>query len=509
MASTTGIELGPDSSVLVALRPVRSGAAQVLAIHTISAAEWPAHDDALSDALRSARRRKRLPRRATVVAWDGPDDAEDEVTARAGLRALGAAGFRIEEVLTPPQALARVASARSRKAPTDAVAWLALNTHGAAIAIVRGSELLFGRTFQWTYNPELTATRAQLLQRYSLIAHLAPEVRHGMAEVRASHGVTVDAVVTCGDLPELRSLTMPLIEELDLEVETLDSADGFVAAGSVKPDRLAEVAPAIRLASAAALAPATVADRGAAPSPMMRAAAAAALIAALAWGGFLYWNVFTAAPAKPIPVPPRIAATRDAAPRVSSAPMTPAPQATAEPRNAPPIRALRIDLVQATPPPPTRVESRTTPLPRRDTASEPVPIEPQPQTPAAAPSAPPQASQRVSRPPAPFPAPSSTLRSVAEQQWPAPVDTRSVVLPSPVTLTKPERQTPLNEPLPKVDSILIDQERRLAIIAGVVVGIGDAVGPRTVIQIDRDGVVLREPSGLAVRITLRARSARW
>jgi hypothetical protein len=54
-----------------------------------------------------------------------------------------------------------------------------------------------------------------------------------------------------------------------------------------------------------------------------------------------------------------------------------------------------------------------------------------------------------------------------------------------------------------VDSILIDQERRLAIIDGTIVAIGDNVGPRVVVQIERDGVVLREPSGLAVRVALR------
>ena len=51
-----------------------------------------------------------------------------------------------------------------------------------------------------------------------------------------------------------------------------------------------------------------------------------------------------------------------------------------------------------------------------------------------------------------------------------------------------------------MDSILIDQERRLAIIDGTIVTIGDTVGPRVVEQIDRDGVVLREPSGLSVRV---------
>ena len=63
--------------------------------------------------------------------------------------------------------------------------------------------------------------------------------------MRASHGISVDAAVTCGDLPELRSLTMPLIEELDLEVETLDSMEGLRPVGKAKLERLAERAPAL------------------------------------------------------------------------------------------------------------------------------------------------------------------------------------------------------------------------------------------------------------------------
>ena len=95
-----------------------------------------------------------------------------------------------------------------------------------------------------------TSGKAQLLQRYSLVAQLAPEVRRGIAAVRANRGLTVEQAVTCGDLPELRSLTMPLIEELDLEVETLDSTEGLRAVGKARAERFAESAPAIRLACA-------------------------------------------------------------------------------------------------------------------------------------------------------------------------------------------------------------------------------------------------------------------
>ena len=81
-------------------------------------------------------------------------------------------------------------------------------------------------------------------------------------------------------------------------------------------------------------------------------------------------------------------------------------------------------------------------------------------------------------------------------------------MPAPSARSRGARPAPAGDPLPKVDSVLIDQDRRLAIIDGSVVAIGDQVGVRTVTQIDRDGVVLREPSGMAVRIPLRPRIAR-
>jgi hypothetical protein len=59
--------------------------------------------------------------------------------------------------------------------------------------------------------------------------------------------------------------------------------------------------------------------------------------------------------------------------------------------------------------------------------------------------------------------------------------------------------------LPKIDSILIDQDRRLAIIDGAVSSVGDRIGERQIDRIERDYVVLREPSGLLVRVPLRAR----
>jgi len=61
---------------------------------------------------------------------------------------------------------------------------------------------------------------------------------------------------------------------------------------------------------------------------------------------------------------------------------------------------------------------------------------------------------------------------------------------------------PLQAPLPRLDSILVDGDRRLAVLDGQIVGIGGRAGDRTVVRIESDAVVLREPSGLEVRVAI-------
>lgn len=512
MASTTGIELGPDTCVLAGVRTTRSGS-EIVALHTIEAAAWPAQDVVLADMLREVRKSKKYPKRARVVAWGMPEDPASDAVSRAAMRPLVDAGFRVERVVTPAQALALLAAMRVKPGVQAGVVWLALNMHGVAIAIVRGGELLFARSFQWTYNPHLLNSKAQLLQRYSLIAHLAPEVRRGIAAVRASHGLRVDAAVTCGDLPELRSLTMPLIEELDLEVETLDSMDGLRPVGKARFERLAEAAPAIRLACAAALAPGPH-TRARLPRAA-RIAAAAALVVALGFAEYAYFSRGSA-PA----VSSRAAQT---AARTSTGATTPPaarkpspgqtlPKAAAEPAAAsgrvpterpaqPPVVSGHIPAEQPAQPPATSSAVSSKPPPPAPKSGV---VQPKLQAPPlkgeTVPAKPSASSPPRVEPPAP------KIELTPQPPRPAGANKRGIVFPSPPR-SEERRQAPLNDPLPKVDSILTDQERRLAIIDGVVAGVGDQVGPRVIVQIERETVVLKEPSGLLVRVTMRSRQS--
>lgn len=453
----TGIELGSGSCVLVRARP-RSDGAEVSSFHAIARADWAAHAGTIATELRVLRQLKRFPRHARVVAWGLSESTRgSDPAVRQLLEPLLAAGFRVHHVLTPPEALAEIARTRPRD-PGSTVAWMALNTQGAAIAIVRDRLLLFGRTFDWKYSSGAVGPRAEMLQRYSLVSHLEPELRRGMAHVRSHYGAIVERAITCGDLPDLRSLTMPLIEELDLEVETLDSLEGLHPVGRARSDRFPESAPALRLAAAATTAP--VRHRRTPGVSRVLWVAAAAVIVAVA--GSLVIRYWPQAPARPV------------ANRVATAP-TPLPTPTS-------------GIVPATPP---RVRDAVSPsgtVAPAATAVPPTTRVSAPETPVAVTPAPPTASRQSQTPVA----------------TPAPLHSRPAVESIPAGADASRRKpVPLKDAVPSVDSILVSQDRRLAIVEGRILSVGDRLGPRVVADIERDAVVLQEPSGHRIRILLR------
>jgi len=64
---------------------------------------------------------------------------------------------------------------------------------------------------------------------------------------------------------------------------------------------------------------------------------------------------------------------------------------------------------------------------------------------------------------------------------------------------------PEKAPLPQVNSILVAPDRRLAVLDGAIVREGEKVGPRVLLKIEQDAVILREPSGRDVRVPIRGR----
>ena len=423
MTHATGIELGPATCVLVSANPGANGAE----VGAAQAIERSMDSATLAAALRTARQVGHLPRRARVVAWGLTAPSRPDDPARLPtVKPFEEAGFQVEALLTPAEALARLAASRQRS-NGGPVAWLSLNVHGAAIAIVEGATILFSKTLTWKYDHQARTVREQLLRRYTLVSHIGPELKRGIELVRANHGRRVDTVVTCGDLPELRSLTMPLIEELDVEVETLDSPEGLRASKPLTNDQLAEMAPAIRLATAAAVMPVEH-NRSATVFPAL---AAMALLAAGVWlaASALRLNSNRRPSQSPI--------VQNEPARPAAAPTVPGPLSS-----GPAARTV---------PGPTS----DTPLPAASTGEG-------------------KASGAVGGL-----GPSDGGRT-AEQP-------------------KAVGRLP---PVPPVTSILVDGGRKLALIGGQIVTVGDRIGPRTVVRIGQRSVVLREPSGAEITVLL-------
>jgi hypothetical protein len=250
MRSITAVEIGADMCVL-ARTSVKSGAVQLWSAETLDPAAFPGVG-AFTTAVRKTRRAAGLPRRCRAVVWGLPDGARRRDPLVAPLiEPLTNAGFKVVKVVTPCNALGALARLRVSRTG-GAMCWLGINRNAVALVVVRPGKLLYSHSFAWDSNVGATGSQARLLQRYSLVAHLAPEIRRALAAARQK-GTTVDGIVTCGNLPDLRSLTMPLIEELDMEVETLDSLEGLV----VQPDAVntfTASAPSLRLACAGTIA---------------------------------------------------------------------------------------------------------------------------------------------------------------------------------------------------------------------------------------------------------------
>ncbi len=368
-----------------------------------------------------------MPSRARVVAWGEESSIEP----------LVAAGFEVVSVLSPAQALARVVRARQVSAPAGtAIAAVSLNTHGAAIVIVAGTEVIHSRSFEWPLGAPFTGARTELLDRYLLVSQLAPQLQHAIGLVRPVYGVAVTSIVACGNLPGLRSLAMLLIQEMDFEVETLDSADQLEAGVAAS---FGESAATLQLAAA-------VASSGEQRVPVHTEAAAtsdrkerddhtswmrlsivnglqhAAAVAALVFGAALSMLQMTGSS-------PAVAVFRDG-------------------RTSSPVERL---VVAVPAPPELRAEA-------------------------------------------------TTGRLSAESSNP--------VIPAPAASPTRQRQRATAEsgtPLPSVDGVLITGTQRLAIVGGLVVSQGDAVGACAVARIERDGVVLREPSGRETYVAIRTR----
>jgi hypothetical protein len=495
--------------------------------------------------------------------WGLPDGARrKDPTVVPLIEPLTRAGFKVVRVVTPCNALGALARLRTSRTG-GAMCWLGINRNGVAIVVVRPGKLLYSHSFAWDSNVGASGSQARLLQRYSLVAFLAPEVRRAIAAARQK-GTTVDGIITCGNLPDLRSLTMPLIEELDIEVETLDSLEGLV----VKPeaaDKLSETAQSIRLACAGAIARETRSvdeekrrrvRRIMRLAPILRVAALVLLLC-----GAAYWYYFGfRLPASPAKSPAPVARTADGrgptsdvrrpTPEVRPAtpdvrPATPSaatPQATPNPvPSIPPPKSNPAATSPSVAPssdlrPPTSAkasvgEPPSAVAPKSNPVATNPPVVPSsvlrpPTSAKASVGEPPSAVTPKSNPVATNPpvVPSSVLRPPPSVPTSVPSPPPSAARPPssgtgtlsspPPAADKPDaartkqavRPMPelLKDPVPRVTAILMSAERRLATVGdeGRIIGVGDTIGRRVVVGMDDRTVLFQEPSGVQIRVGL-------
>jgi hypothetical protein len=511
MRSITAVEIGADTCALASTSE-QGDDLRVSAAATLDPAEFQGID-AFTAALEQTRRSLKLPRSCRAVVWGLPDGATRKDPGVAPLiEPLTRAGFKVKRVVTPCNALGALARLRTSRTG-DAMCWLGINRNGVAIVVIRPGKLLYSHSFAWNSNVGASGSQARLLQRYSLVAFLAPEVRRAIAAAKQK-GAVVEGIVTCGNLPDLRALTMPLIEELDIEVETLDSLEGLVMIPELA-DRLSEVAPAIRLACAGAFAreTRTVDESRRRRARQARRAASVLMIVAVlaALAGGYWWYVRHAASA-PVPAPsPRAARTPAAAnpsagkvpspPIAVGKPTAPAPADTARPTaSAPPPAAS----ASATPPGASPAPPARSVTPPAATAIAPAGGTPSANNarPAQRPASTQSAPSEPSRAPAVTPAPARAAAPL--NPGPPPADKAGAA-----SAARPSPRVPelLTDPVPKVTAILVSADRRLATIGeeGRIIAGGDTIGRRVVVGIDDKTVLLREPSGVQIRVALGGR----
>jgi hypothetical protein len=244
----TGIELGPSACVLVRTRRDRSarraGGQTIASTRTFDSR----HHGALTSALGRAKRHDGFGPRARVVAWGPPSSQVAlDLDRLPDVSPLVEAGFEIESIISPPQALAMMLESQ-RVDTRRAVVAAALNRDGVALAIVHRGQVVAARTFEWPLGEPFRSARSELLERYLVVSQVAPHLKHLIDLAAPVYNAAVSSVVLCGNLPDLRSLSMLLIEEMDLEVETLDSVEILAPAAAQQT----ESAAGLQLAAAAA-----------------------------------------------------------------------------------------------------------------------------------------------------------------------------------------------------------------------------------------------------------------
>jgi hypothetical protein len=148
---------------------------------------------------------------------------------KSALEPLIEAGIRVRTVVTPGAALGSVAWRRHLAGESAALAaYVALETTTTCLALARNGLLLAVRDLSWGYRQDGGNTRS----RGEIAGRLGEELAELFAGVAESGGGTVGQLCICGGFDELPGMTAPLMERLDVVVETLEGNAFTLAAAA-------------------------------------------------------------------------------------------------------------------------------------------------------------------------------------------------------------------------------------------------------------------------------------
>jgi len=235
-------ELAPTVWTFAAAEPKGDGAARFVAARAIAAT-----GAALGDDVRAFRRAAKLPMDVSVILWPRADDAgvtpmesrdAAEVVVpgarvlRERLAPLVRAGGLVTGVWLPHECFARLCASRGLASACVIVAHPGMTCVGFVHDGVVRARYLSSAAPRQTFDSE----SARLLARYQHIASLAPHVRELGG---AGPGVRV---LVAGHLADLRAAMVPLVEELDHEIDVLDADLPGVAAHALEGTDAGELA---------------------------------------------------------------------------------------------------------------------------------------------------------------------------------------------------------------------------------------------------------------------------
>jgi len=398
----------------------------------------------------------------------------------AALRMFTSAGVKVRSIVTPALALMSLARMRRRLTPPgSAEVYVALEEAGTAVALIRDGGLMAARELGWGYR-----SAAGIRTREDAARRLGDAIEGFLSDCGVRPDM-VSQVCICGGMPELRNMTLSLMEHLDVEVEPLDLLFGIDADHLPEPrDSFRERVADLRLAWAVA------ADWNA-PIDFLRerrrrmvktALTRAAVVGGVAAGVTIAWRLqrselfqpsarVAAVPTRAVTVEPPRRSEQVTARSETTAPPIPSPaRPSTPPVDQRPVQQPSAPAVALTPVPP-----RTSSAPHRVEA-----------------------------------APSPPLRLSSIQERPAPLadSNRQPSATVAATVLPPASRRPVidNVPLPfdaSLATILYGADRKLAIVDGRIVQIGDDVRGARVIDIMPDAVLFRDVQGRLRKLTLQ------